>query len=353
MPFYYSIDEKKESERKIAKGLLRLKDALDEAGIPPSNLSATLLLATWNIREFDSRSYGVRGKESLFYIAEIVSAFDLVAVQEVREDLEALHRLVDYLGGWWKYLLTDVTQGRRGNRERMAFLYDSRKIRFGGLASQVVIPPVERRGKEFEPAKQLARTPFMVGFKAGWFNFTLCTAHIYYGDDKPDEPDRLEEIRLLAEFLADRAKEAHAWAKNIILLGDFNIFSPEDETMKAIIDAGFQVPKQLQRLPSNVPQDKFYDQIAFIAPDVEDHLDLSKAGVFNFFDHVYREEDEELYSDAMGKAYLRTSGGEERDEKERTAHYRKWRTYQMSDHLPMWIELKTDFGREYLQRKAK
>lgn len=54
----------------------------------------------------------------------------------------------------------------------------------------------------------------------------------------------------------------------------------------------------------------------------------------------------------MGEAYLKTKDGEERDERGRTGYYRTWRAYQMSDHLPMWIELKTDFGEEYLERKA-
>ena len=29
------------------------------------------------------------------------------------------------------------------------------------------------------------------------------------------------------------------------------------------------------------------------------------------------------------------------------------RTYQMSDHLPMWIELRTDFGDDYLKEVAE
>jgi hypothetical protein len=32
------------------------------------------------------------------------------------------------------------------------------------------------------------------------------------------------------------------------------------------------------------------------------------------------------------------------------AYYRStWRTYQMSDHLPMWVALKIDFAEQYLQ----
>jgi len=60
-----------------------------------------------------------------------------------------------------------------------------------------------------------------------------------------------------------------------------------------------------------------------------------------------------LYAEEMGKAYVETKEGEQRDERARTRYYRDWRTHQMSDHLPMWIELKTDFGDEYLNKKIE
>ncbi len=141
MPFYYWIDGEKESGKRTAEGLLSLKDGFEKAAIPARTASDSLLLATWNIREFDSSKYGERGQESIYYIAEIMSRFDLVAVQEVNENLEALETLMRYLGGWWKYLITDVTEGTRGNRERMAFVYDSRKLSFGGIAGEVLIWP--------------------------------------------------------------------------------------------------------------------------------------------------------------------------------------------------------------------
>ncbi|HEX8137318.1 MAG TPA: endonuclease/exonuclease/phosphatase family protein [Pyrinomonadaceae bacterium] len=353
MPFYYDIDGRKESEKRIAQGLLRLKEGFAKNKQPKRTVTETLLLATWNIREFDSSKYGKRGKESILYIAEIVSQFDLVAIQEVRDDLTALNELMKYLGGWWKYLLTDVTQGRQGNRERMAFLYDSRKINFGGFATQIVVPPVQKKGKLLVPAKQLARTPFMVGFRVGWFNFTICTTHILYGEAVAENPERIEEIEALANFLAERATEKYAWSKNMILLGDFNIFKPEDKTLAAITRQGFFVPKQIQKLPSNVPQNKHYDQIAFIAPDIQDQLEMCNAGVVNYYTHVYRPEDEEMYSEDMGTAYTKTKEGKSRDKAARTRYYNDWRTYQMSDHLPLWIELQIDFGKQYLEKKVK
>jgi hypothetical protein len=32
-----------------------------------------------------------------------------------------------------------------------------------------------------------------------------------------------------------------------------------------------------------------------------------------------------------------------------TRAYKKWRTWQMSDHLPLWTEIKMDFTESYLQ----
>ena len=36
------------------------------------------------------------------------------------------------------------------------------------------------------------------------------------------------------------------------------------------------------------------------------------------------------------------------DSEESYSSYATWRTYQMSDHLPMWVELHIDFADEYL-----
>lgn len=342
MSFFYQFDAKNERDRRTAEGLLRLQEKLAQE-LPARTISDTLILATWNIREFDSSKYGERTSESISYIAEIISHFDLVAVQEVNADLKALEWVQRVLGDWWKFLVTDVTAGTKGNQERMAFLYDSRKVKFGGLAGEIVIPP--GKGKE-----QLARTPFVCGFETGWLKFMLCTVHIYYGSEKAEDPDRVKEIELLSEFLAGRVEERTAWSKNLVLLGDFNIFSPSDKTFKALLKGGFFVPKQLQQLPSNVERNKHYDQMAFITRKdwdqgmVKERLTRCKAGVFNFFALVYRDEDESLYSAEMDDGYAKA-----RTARDKTNYYRQWRTFHMSDHLPMWFELPIDFGEEYLQ----
>ncbi len=185
MPFYHRLNPTSPEGKRTIERLLALRRQLEESKIPTRSLQGNLLLATWNIREFDSPAYGERLSEAFYYIAEIIARFDLVALQEVRKDLKALGRLMSILGGHWKYIVTDVNEGMPGNKERIAFLYDSRKVKFGGLASELVLPPIKLKDANnkniYQPAKQIARTPFLCGFRAGWTRFMLCTVHVLYG----------------------------------------------------------------------------------------------------------------------------------------------------------------------------
>ena len=94
MPYYYNL-HRLDSQftaahaQRTAEGLLRLKQAFKDEEVPERVRSSKLLLATWNmatwnIREFESSKYGPRQREALYYIAEIIDHFDIVAVQEVR-----------------------------------------------------------------------------------------------------------------------------------------------------------------------------------------------------------------------------------------------------------------------------
>ena len=303
MPYYQYLRNSLEAERiRTSNGLLRLKEALKEK-IPRKTISENLLIATWNIREFDSKDYGFRSQEAIYYIAEIIDHFDIIAVQEVNEDLYALNRVKKILGFAWKVIYSDVTKGKSGNNERLAFLYDSRKLTFTGLAGEIVIPPkriqTEDGDRIYQPQDQLARTPLLIGLRTSWFKFSISTVHIIYGSNSADEPRRIKEIELLSDFLAERTENPHAHSNNMILLGDFNIFKPSNETYEQITK-NFFIPEELQELPTNVPQNKFYDQIAFRG-DVP--LERIQGGIFNFYEHVYRLADEQSYADQMPNTY--------------------------------------------------
>jgi len=84
MPFYRSLDSRNEEDRRTSEGLLRLRTAL-RAEVPAKTLDSRLLLASWNIREFGGTRSGGRKPEPLFYLAEVISAFDLEGVPRVAD----------------------------------------------------------------------------------------------------------------------------------------------------------------------------------------------------------------------------------------------------------------------------
>ena len=229
-----------------------------------------------------------------------------------------------------------------------------------------------------------ARTPYLVTFQAGWLKLTLCTVHIYYGKNELGMRRRKAEIRRLTEFLAERAQSEHDTDADsfFIVLGDFNIVDREHETMQALVRNGFQVPEQLQSLPgTNVKQNKYYDQIAFWRDpdrpnrpaDSVTQVEVQRAGVFDFFETVFRHgetagsapEDIDIFqarSSSLRKAIAKAKKSKQKrkgaaltaEEEQAVTDkvYLGWRTYQMSDHLPMWVELRIDFGDEYLESVA-
>ena len=338
MPAYTSIKRIRDDieKRRIVEKLLALRTQLDRQ-LPSKTATDTLLLATWNIRAFGDN----RRNESLHYIAEIISRFDLVAVQEVASDPAGLQKLVALLGPGWDYIVTDSTEGTAGGSERMAFIYDKCKVFFRKMAGEIVLPD----SKLIDKKTQFARTPFCVAFQAGWFRFILTTVHIYYGSSSKDNPRRVEEISTIADFLKKRANKED---ENYILLGDFNIFNTTDATIKALEKYGFYIPDAIKEHPSDLGKTKHYDQIAFrlkIEPNMTVFSEGNqRAGVFDFTETLYTPQDLCHYREYFDEKYLI-----EKTEKQIENYYlTNWRTFEMSDHLPMWIELKVDFSNQYL-----
>jgi len=323
--------------------------------------AGSFLLASWNLRDFDSDKFkhGKRLDETYLYIAEIMSAFDLIAVQEVNRDLSGIKRLVQTLGPNWAWMASDTTEGLSGNQERLAFIYNKDVIQFRNIAGEVVLPGTKDR--------QFARTPYVASFQAGWFKFNLCTTHIYFGADSGTLLDRrVKEIGDLAKFMRKRQERETG---DYILLGDFNIKSQTDKTMKALTDEGFTLPPDLVGANTNLKSDKPYDQLALRVKNKM--LEIGQADVFDFERACYRTQDYEAYAPFMRKTavnkYIKEAEdrarkkaekknetfipfGETKKEALRKQYYGSvWRTFQMSDHKPIWVELKVDFTNSYLE----
>lgn len=318
----------------IAAGLIALKKRIEAAKIPPSKLDETVNIAVWNIREFGRVR---RTDAAIHYIAEIINQFDLVALVELRNNLEDLSRVMKYLGDSWKVVFSDWTDDRGGNDERTAFLFDRRAVIHNGLAAEVDAPRV-KKGEEWVTEGSFWRPPYLCSFRAGNFDFLALAMHARWGDRIAA---RQEELQLLSNWMERRFKSAYVEDHDLIVMGDFNTPKITDKIFGALVSCGLKIPKHLVTLTvgdrtiggSNLGKDARYDQILHL-PTVPDNF-TNAGGALDFFIDVAHIE--ELFP---GKGYTRDKF-----------------TYQMSDHFPIWIQVKTDIETyrldQIIQDKAK
>lgn len=308
----------------IQRDLTVLADALDHQ--IPAKKESNLLLATWNIRSFASltRKWTAVGKDSpkrdlrgLRAIIEIVSRFDVIAIQEVKGDLRALRDTMRFLGDGWGFLMTDVTLGEAGNDERLAYIFDRSRVRPSGLAGELVVPDEQLNATDGPSLReQFARTPYAVSFQRRHATFILVTLHIVFGHSAAD---RIPELREIADLFRDWARRTNRFHHNLLCLGDFNIDREGSPLFDAFTSTGLAIPDELRNLPRTIfddaddpSDDNFYDQIAWFRSGSEALINLafSTGGHFDFLPHVYTD----------------------------TNFSRTAISYRISDHFPLWVE---------------
>jgi hypothetical protein len=312
----------------VVEDIARVRRRLAACGLPPKMGDSNLLIGTWNIRAFgrvyeqwtENPGSPKRNLRGLAILAEIIRRLDIVAIQEVRSDTSGIRLLVEeFLGPDWGLMLSDVSAGERGNTERLAFLYDQRRVQPSGLAGEIVLPPTVAG----DPQDQFDRTPYIVGFRAGSERFALLTAHIRYGA-VPEE--RLPELIALAEYTAheirDRANSPVAEERNLIILGDFNIEQRGDNPLfNAFISTGLNVPPQLMNVKSTSnTKARYYDQIGWFMDESFTLKYTERASSVDFGGAVFKELNSTLMS------------------------------YRVSDHLPLWVEFSIDRSAEQMGR---
>lgn len=297
-----------------------------------------LLIATWNIANL-----GVQERRHTDHqlLAEVCSWFDIVAVQEVNDNLAGLRGLRDHLGEGYEVLFSDAS----GNMERQAFVWDARRVRLLGKVGRLAIPPSQLdriRLPGFEiPFRGFDRGPYMAAFETQAarrrFRFLLINVHLYFGSNALAHVKRRAlETYAVAWWAAKRQRSDHAFTKNIIPLGDFNLPSPKpgDAIYEALTGRGLQLAKAnraLRHRGLELPRKrkerlskvggtsldglKHYDQIAFFPDQTRQP---SQVEVFDFDNTLF----EELW---------------EREEEPWNA-YRAYLRYYISDHRPLWAE---------------
>jgi endonuclease/exonuclease/phosphatase family metal-dependent hydrolase len=301
----------------IAEGLKELQARIAASNIPSSRLDETLNIATWNIREFGKKR---RSEAAIHYIAEVLGQFDIISVIEARDSLTDLGRVLKFLGPYWRAVHSDAILDSGGNRERIVFVYDKRAATFQGLAAEPS-PPRKKQGTEYLSAISWWRSPYMASFRSGNFDFVVFAVHVRWGKSKEA---RKQELQSIAEWLDAKRKEKNCEDKDIIVMGDFNIESRSDDLFKAITSKGLVIPSALAKIEygSNLAKNKRYDQILHYPIYPENFT--NKGGVLDFYTGGIKP----LFKDLTKEEF----------------------TYQMSDHLPLWLQLNTDIDGQKLDQ---
>jgi endonuclease/exonuclease/phosphatase family metal-dependent hydrolase len=289
----------------------------------PRRSGRHLLIASWNIANLGAQQ---RRPQDHALIAEILSWFDLVAVQEVRENLADFDLLRAALPARYRALYSDAA----GNDERMLFLYDSRKLALLEEVGEIALSPVEAArvrlpaltAQRFEG---FDRTPYFASWRAGsGFDFQLVNVHLYFGSLRNAEESRRSINRRTLETLAvarwadQRRRSAFVPIKDIVVMGDFNLpkITPGDPIFDALTSRGLRLPMHTAQVGSNLAGDRYYDQIGF--------FDSSRlVGGVNVFD----------FDGAVFPTLWQTRS---------RADFNAYVRYYLSDHRPVWCQLRIE-----------
>lgn len=309
--FKFNGDAKKEK-----KNLRYHKDNTPGRVIPKKS-NNHILIATWNIANL-----GLQKRRDVDYelLAEIISWFDLVGIQEVYDNLKGLREVQRFLPKSYRIVFND----KAGNNERAAFVYDSDKISELEMIGEVAVPPsdaedinlpeIDRKYKGFD------RNPYFVSFQARNFDFVIANVHLFFGkDNSADRERRALEAYAVSRWADLRRKSKNNYSKNFLVLGDFNLpkVEPSDLIYKALKKRGLQRPMHSTKIASNISDDKDYDQIFFF-PGATKQRFTGKGGVFDFDGGVFPELWDKLNGDSE--------------------KFRSYLKYYLSDHRPLWAQ---------------
>ena len=131
---------------------------------------------------------------------------------------------------------------------------------------------------------------------------------------------------MLAQWIDEKSKNPNLEDKDILVMGDFNIPAIDSPMFKAVTAYGLRIPDALLGVQgSNLEKDKRYDQI-LIYPRYTEKF-TNAGGALDFY--IDEAHIAELFPGGMKKLAF---------------------TFQMSDHLPLWMQVNTDLASEKLEQ---
>ncbi len=285
----------------------------------PRKGAGKLLVGSWNIANFGLQ---LRRECDLQLIAEMLSWFDVIAVQECRENFADLYQVMHYMGKKYRVLMSDAG----GNNERLVFLFDSRKLNLLDEIGEVSIEPSRAKTVRLDDASEgfvgFDRPPYLASFNVTGtpLSVQLVNVHLYFGSPSPtDIARRALEVMAVARWAALRNESPYAGARELIALGDFNMPKARRDGGNIVYDAltsrGLVTPGHSTVVGSSIASDNQYDQVAMFPTTTKAWL--VNIGVFDFDAVVFKE----LWDRGKPKVF------------------EGYVRYYLSDHRPMWVEL--------------
>jgi endonuclease/exonuclease/phosphatase family metal-dependent hydrolase len=255
-------------------------------GMPEGGREESMVFASFNIRKLGKLKNRER---ELDFMARFCARCDLIAIQEVQDDLASLRYLKDRVdervasAGEYELVVSDITgevPGERGMAERLAFFYRKNRIKRMDMTSDLTFDrtavlsryrdnsaDIEKAWKDYDKEMKrhakgersskpqfslpafvtFARTPHVTAFvvpaagNAAPMSFIAVNAHLIYG--KMEE--RKAEFRALVSWMMMRLKkERNMIAPNFILLGDLNLDLDDSEKDREEIEGFIAELKQ-------------------------------------------------------------------------------------------------------------
>ncbi len=307
----------------VANEVAALRAHRQARGIPAKS-ATSLLVATWNIANL-----GTQDREPRHYalIAEMLSWFDLIAVQEVKDELGGLEAIVNTLGAPYRMVFTDTA----GNNERLAYIFDGNKVRTLDLVGELALSPKDLKYIKLPGVTRafdgFDRNPFLQSFQAGTFQFVLTNVHLFFGSDAEEDIQRRQlETFALARWAKRQTTSKVAYEDDVILLGDFNLPKMEDgdPIYSILMKNGLRLTEHSTEIgttlksatSSSLREVNHYDQIAFF-PKLGSHY-TNATGVFDFDSAIFKK----LW------------------DTESHARFNQYLRYYISDHRPLWAKFK-------------
>jgi endonuclease/exonuclease/phosphatase family metal-dependent hydrolase len=300
---------------RVSRELRALRALRDERGIPPKR-DDTLLLATWNVANLGAQERTATDHE---LIAEIISWFDLVALQEANDNLSGIRAVRDQLPPSWRMQFSEAG----GNRERAAFLYDSSKVEPLEKTGRLAISPSDlgriKLDGVSEPFRGFDRGPYVGTFRAGRFSVELVNVHLFFGSDseRADMERRMLETFAVARWCDLRRTSANTYLRDIVALGDFNLpeLEEDDPIYRTLTSRGLELPAHKSAVGgTSLEGHKHYDQVAFFPGETSEFAE--RVDVFDF--------DNAVFADLYGSRTLKQFLG--------------YLRYHLSDHRPLWAQ---------------